>query len=391
MQFKPSNNAMSLPTAIPKSPLELDVINLVGYGQTVQPRSIGYDDGYVYGNASTNDKIFKTNGGFSTPPSDLEYGQQFDGLAGFTGSIWGVFKTYAGYVVIEKITATTSAIWFSDAFGSGFTKVLNLDRGIANMMNMSFYNNGEHDTVCLVSEYVQGAIAAGSECRLFASFDGGATWAAIKTLPAAINGAYNSHWHTQVYDPYDARIYASAGDADNAMLYYSDDLGQNWSTVPLASYTLPSHHPQPTMMIPAHNKIILGADNGLAPSVMSLVKDNSYKLKNTETFKFQHEYSVYPGDVTMAAGKYARPPYAIDENEIYFLVPGFTGHRQAYVVGSGDAGQTWHKVGTLNLSRTVNTTNTPNGIVGPDINGYMYVYFAANHIARFKKAEWLFN
>jgi len=384
--------------AYPENELEMvEVIEMAVYSQQVIPTSVGYDDRFLYAYSKVGKRLTRIKNGFQTKSTtDLEYGFDFTGVAEFIGTITHVEKTYSGFVVVETIQGTPnrSNIWFSNNFNSGFTKVLSLDRGRVAEFNFTAYHSGtNHNNVLMVSEYTtnKGNHVAGQEARLFISTDGGATWRLIRTLRTGVNPDHNIHMHTQVYDPYDARIYVSSGDHnDHAELVYSDDLGESWITIPLSTYTsrYPGHHPQPTMMVATPTKIVTCPDNGLPGGVLSLIKDRKYTLIPGETFTWEYEHAAYP-HMNSAAGKFALG-YIKNGKEIYFVVPSWPGHKRATIVGSGDVGNSWYNLGALNLTGDV-SSGEARTIVGVDVNGYMYVVFSSNKIAKYKPAKWVYR
>jgi len=372
-------------SAYPKKPLDYSVINSSTYGTVIHVSSIGFD-GSLYGYSSLK-KIFRTADAFATA---LDYGQDFSGLIPSTSSLLHVFQTHAGYVVIETDSTTKrGGIWFSTTFTSGFTKIVEMDRGYPIKLNTSIYNAGVNQTVILCGEYViTSPNPASGGLRLFGSFDGGATWVSLKET-VLVDSVYNSHWHASTYDPYAGRIYAQTGDATNAMLYYSEDLGQNWNEIRATDEN--GVLPQPTTLISFPDIITALPDRGYPPCVLSIKKDTNYKDINGEKFLFSLDYSIYPAFGT-GAGKYTGRPIAQDGIEAYFQVPTVTGHQQIFVVGTADGGQTWHTVLVLNLSRYA-SGNANEGIVGPDKNGFLYMYYNDNgaKIAKITKQNWIYS
>lgn len=370
-------------TAYPKNTLKVSkIVNTATYGFGMMPKSVGLD-GNLYG-VRSDLTLYRTLDGHET----VETGAKMDDITGWIAGqgVSRMFQTYAGYVVIATHAAGYKAsIWFSTSFTSGFTMVANLDRGAAGNINISAYNKGFGQTVILVGEYVMPAPVAGQECRLFASFDGGATFNVIHTLPAK-DPTVNNHYHATVYDPYDSRIYASSGDAQNAALYYSDDLGVTWSTIDALYKGL---HQQPTLMMAFPDKIATGPDRSTAPVVLSLYKDRQFDLPNTEKFRYELDYAIFSKTASTGASSYSFSPYAQDGVEAYFTVPG-SKSRPLMVVGTGDGGNTWHKVFTINLAKTASGA-ARDGIIGPDKNGLMYLPFrdTGGKIAILEKAQWV--
>lgn len=386
-----------LPVAFPERDLEMvDVIEMgPAYGQVVEPKSVGFDDGVIYGVAGLGKRLVKINNGFATKSmTDLEFGFDFATNPDFVGLVAWVEKTFAGFVVVETIQGTpnTSNIWFSPTFTGGFSKVATLDRGRVTEFNFTSHHGGPYNTVLMASEYPSNINnhVAGQEPRLFMSLDGGATWQLIKTLSPPVNPAFNNHIHTQVYDQYDARIYMTNGDGDNAKLEYSDDLGATWRTVPLSSYTdlYPSHHPQPTLMIATPNKIVMSHDNGLPGGILSLIKDKKYTSVGGETFSWKFEYATYP-HMSGASGKFGFT-YVQRGKELYIVIPTFQNHKQAHIVGSGDGGNTFYNVGSLNLTNLASNQETRQ-LTGFDKNGFMYLTFGTTRIAKYRPAVWLYS
>ena len=344
------------PVAVPTSPL---VWEFMYKDPTVVPRSIGID-GNLYLSSLTNVIYMSEDGG-----TTLVAGASF--AAETPSSVIYVTRTDTGYVVITRNTASgIAAIWHSATFGSGFTKVQELNGGHVELFNIFFYHGKRNDRIGLVGEYKQGAVP--SPLGLYLTRNGGQTWTRIldtvRDDPLA-----NSHFHHAIYDPYRGRIIAACGDGvDNGRVRYSDDMGATWKTVNTGTWA--DGFGQPTLMIPTYKRIILAPDSGSVPAlVLALENDDSFTAVNTETYKLRTLYGV--SDRTLAGEHYGEPPYAVNGDEIYATYWDKT-KRSINIVGSGDNGATWHRVYSAHMGAGFSLGAS--GIVGVDKNGWLFSY-----------------
>jgi hypothetical protein len=377
-------------TAFPQGELELQNRFTSTYPHEIT--SIGYD-GVAYGIRGVDNDLFYTLDGAN---SIIRRGSSITNTSGWISGQTPklVTRTHEGFVVLaENATAQNASVWFSETFDGEFQKVADLDRGRVSAIGRFIHNRGHNNSIILFGEYtLGGAPAPGQEPRLFASFDGGRTFEVILTLPRPKSDNFNNHFHAVLYDPYDSRIYASTGDGDNSVMYYSDNLGKDWKEAPCE---FGGAHQQPTLMIAFPDKIAMGPDRQLPPSILSYYKDRKFLSLGDEEFRLEYDYGILSNTpVTTAGGAYSHAPYAQDGIEAYFTVPG-TENYPGIVVGTGDGGNTWHKLYSFNMSRFEYATPRTHGIVGPDSQGYLYMFQQEKgtlyHLLSFKRMAWAYS
>ena len=121
-------------------------------------------------------------------------------------------------------------IWRTDenqGFGAGATyKTGNFSH---------YYGSTQHGNVIGVSTYERAGLEDTKKHEAWLSTDNGATFKKIfdKTTIASLqpNNDGRVHLHDIEYDPYSGVIYIWNGDYENAVLNYSTDMGNTWSTI----------------------------------------------------------------------------------------------------------------------------------------------------------------
>lgn len=370
------------PIAIPKTPLQYELKYFDSYPC---PTSIG-SDGAVYGRlgGAKTGKIFRNTDGFTGAIAGEE-GYDFS-VEQKPNAVIFVTKLDTKYIVVTSDKTTmTGAIWVSDSFTTGFTKVVSIaGGGYPDILGISWYHGSlSKEKVLLVGEYGQNGVSK----RLHATFDGGRTWSVIKQT--TVNDAtQNSHWHSSIYDPYRGRVWASQGDGPNALLSYSDDLGATWKDVPVASnnYGIDKH--QPTAMVAFSKKLFMAPDTNLInPSILSIPIDTSHTKLNSESFGLEWEHTVWDQEYCFL--QYGQPPVMQKDSEAYMLFPNFNGKKKHFIVATGDGGATWHNVLTA-----TGLDQFSNGIIGTDKLGFMYAYIVEGgnpKIIKMSRISWQYK
>lgn len=338
-----------LPTRSPDgawSPTELAVKHV--------PMSIGHD-GQVYGrNFNTpSEAMVRTADGFDTVDVGV------DNSTGDEALVW-VTNTTDGFVAIySDDTADTGSIWYSTAWGSGWSQVATT-RAVKDLaISRPVVDRTSGKTVLLVGEYISG-LDTSLDTDLRASFDGGATWSIIHTVSPS-DTAVNNHSHGSCYDPQMSRIWASFGDGANSFFGYSDDDGDNWTAVvtPDALTDPGGTSMQPVVVHPLGKRIAITPDRGdFNTGIWHVSKVGA----DTTT--------AHAVTDTNASSQFGNAPYAADGDEMYVLYPPInSGTNKVWMAGTADGGETWHNV----YERTLDGDSFPWGVVGPDANGYLFV------------------
>ena len=376
---------------IPKGMLEIE--KFYYSNPTFFARSIG-DDGNIYG--AQDGAIARSTDELET----VETGYQFN-IEGYT--LVFSTKTPKGYVAaLENRTDGdgTGKVFFSESFTDGFTEVLHMANGRPADLSRSYYHKFDpylvsvsgqdylprYNGIVLFGEYTTQTTA--KESKVYASFDGGQNFEAIYTA-GVIDPTLNNHIHACVYDPYRGRIWVATGDGGNARIVCSDNLGETWVDVNL--FTRDDNFPineiitQPTFIIPLRDKIILTPDGSQVPAIASIKLDNKYVKTGTEAYEMSWDFSVR-GDIHAGTG-YGRPPYVVDGDVVYTT---FSYNSKSFVVASGDGGNSWHYVMTLN-HKHVGGAGLAHGLIGLSKEGYMFAYYQRGTrtiLAKIKPIEW---
>lgn len=371
--------ANNKPLATPKTSLSLDVFTIEN---DLIPSSIGAD-GYVYFMGGVSERtIYRSNDSLAT----IEEGSTFSTPS---GRIKYVTKTHAGYVVVMGTAGGLAGrIYFSESFDSGFTEVLLGDLPFTTM-STGFYNQGSAlEDIGLVGEYVSNN--PNVVHKLYLTKDGGRTWK--HTLSTTIvDDSVSAHWHCCGYDQYSGRLFASCGDGDNRNLFLSDDMGDTWKAIKnfkADNIDLNKGHLfQPTLIIPTAERLSMSPDSTTVAGIMSLMRDKNYTSPTSEEWLLKWEHSIVP---ELAAYQFGVSPYVISNKAIYVLCPqSGSGNKKNFIVASGDGGNSWHNVYVSNLEGVAQMNY---GVVGTDINGYIYSRVINNgvkYIIRAKELEWI--
>lgn len=365
-----------LQTGTPLSPeglLDVEIMTEVNQ----KPRTIGSDN-FLYSINTGNGRVCRTDDGFET----VEYGYDFKGNG--MGDVESFTKTKAGYVayINHDDGSGTASVWFSDSFTSGFSKVVDLTNGhITSFIPRPIHNIGLG--VLMVGEYNKFKDPE-RLCRVWISKSGGApgTWQQIFEVEA-IDTQENFHVHGFCYDPFTARIYVSNGDYDNRKLQYSDDMGATWNVIDTVF--------QPTVVEVLPKRIVITPDANAQVGIMQIHKQTN------------KDYSVTPKITTelIAAdipsyGNFGRGPVGglFGGNEMYITFPeSGSGVRKSFVCATGDGGESWHLVATIDPIDGVGLTN---GVVSCPNTGFMYGeyldtipgYSGYKHLAKIKPLNW---
>lgn len=358
----------------PKGLLEIEILKNKKY----IPHSIGFDK-FIYGLNNGNKRMIRTNNGFDA----VEYGYDFFALD--IGTPEFVTRTRAGFVVyVNHKDNLTASVWFSQAFDTGFEKVLDLTNGyVAGAFvprPIHFVDNG----ILMVAEY---SIAKDplKPCRCWISRKGGIadSWELINTVET-VNSEENAHFHAYCYDPFQSRIYTSKGDYSNRKMEYSDDWGKTWNVI--------DTNTQPTLLEPLRKRIVTCPDFGDVVSVNTIEKcidgnytSNPYFKKQINIANISAYGNFGKGCVGGLVGS--------DEMYVTFSESG-SGVKKCFVVGTGDGGESWHLLQTF---EPTDGNGLVRGLVTDPNTGYMYGYYLANvfgdgsweHIAKVKPVEWV--
>lgn len=346
---------------------------------TPVPMSIGAD-GYLYAIKGGIDGavICRTNDGFQT----VEDGQDMTSLNA-NAKVRGVTKTQAGYVVVCEVGGGAGEIYFSEAFDSGFVKVLDMTTK-ARGMGVFWHNTDPAKQICMVCEY-SGTLE--KQHKLYVSTDGGASWTTSYTTTVT-DPLVVAHTHTAIYDPTSGKMFLSVGDGNNRLFLVSDDLGQTWgeftdyqiNTKDAWRFSADYKLYQPTVIIPTGRGLTLMPDTVFTPSVYTLDR-------NTTPWTLSWNTTTYWGAST--AQFFATAPFAQSGDEAYFIYPNNADPTQHFVVGSGDGGNTWHTLAEVRLTAAGSMNY---GIVGPDAGGYLYAYCkdaGVDYVWKALKPEWV--
>lgn len=229
-------------------------------------------------------------------------------------------------------------------------------------------------SVVLVGEYgfcTEESDKNGKKLRV--TFDGGMNWSVINNITVDMGSsdppyhAYNRHFHAAIYDPLTGRIWSSKGDVYNAKFEYSDDFGANWHQVAIDQYPV---DPQPTLMIAFPKNLIYFPDTaaqegqGIRSSVAmwEMYRDNKAHDMGADKFYAEPSHCVLNNKVCY--DYYGYGPYAQNGIEAYVVLPNMVqrGGSNAYILGTGDDGESWHML-------YHNAHSIIYGIVGLDRNG----------------------
>lgn len=303
-----------------------------------RPRSVG-TDGLLYG--ADGNVAFRTDDAFATTP---ETGNDFG-----TDSLYWITRVREGYVAVTTDDgADTGKLWFSSSWATGWSAVQAIRSTNFIAISKPVLGSGG-GTRLLVGEYGSGA----KERVLWFTEDGGQTWTAIRT-GTITNAAHNLHWHSACYDPDRNRIWACHGDGDNAWLGYSDNGGSSWTDLtPVGQYL------QPTMLEHLRHRIAAGPDKGQAVGVSQIALDGTYDGMVRTALSDVAASQQFPIGVRGGG-----------EGRLYVTIPpNGSGTDRLFILATGDYGLTWH---TLE-DRTLDGAVFSQGIVGPDLNGKLYL------------------
>ena len=380
-------------TKRPKNTLKLQEIAITGL------RSVDHD-GYLYFINSgvikrTNDSGVTEEVGFDF--NDPESGGE-EGIR-----VRNFQKTHHGYIAIcdkEGETENAGSIWFSESFDSGFTKrVLWQDNGedqyhtpnSFGSIAFHLFNPHAFNDICMVGEYTQGL--TGKDHYTYLSKDGGQSWEQAH-IQSPNDPTRQLHCHAVTYNPYTGHCFISYGDGDNAELYWSSDLGQNWhKAIPDNNTYNYVRGVNSTLLISRPNKVILGNDGGRPGGLHSLVFRNlDINKTNTDvmeqiTADIIEEYTF---NARMTSSGFHFPIHSVvnHENDIYVT---FNSSNLGLMdlLASGDGGESWHSVFSY---RTTGEGSVTTRVIGYDANDYLYLSIrkadgsSAWHKA--KKLEW---
>lgn len=369
---KETINRLRRPTAIPKGLLDPEVID--NPAQLV-PMQLGMD-GYYYGaRPFRGNLIFRSNDGFAS----YETGPNFSTI-GNGHRPQSVHKTKDGYVVI-----TESQIFFSDTFGSGYTPTLTLPEGSPGFAKIciDYRYSGVGKDVFLVGEY---SSMKNTPHNLYISLDSGQTWS-LTLSTIVVDETTNCHWHHAISDPYSGNLYAANGDGpDNRAQYISEDNGETWTAMTEENYY------QPTFMLPFSDRIVISPDSNVMMSQYNLLKRSS-GLTGGNEHKMELGISI-DEKIASSAGYATRPAATLNANEAYIVHPALISQpgAPAYIVATGDGGNTWHNVYGVKMNK--GAVRFHEGIVGVDETGHFYAYFRYDgeyYILKFKSIEWIYK
>lgn len=329
-------------------------------GLPLSPRSIGVD-GWVYGQYN-NTQMWRSGDGLATRDLSAQV---------FTGKqvLW-VSRVQEGYVALI-VNAPSPAtgdgeLWFSPDWETGW--VLRKSIGPVRVLSCPRPRRGPHGTVLLVGEYANNAVSP-TLLKLWLSVDGGQNWRAVRDTNGTTAG-YSSHWHQADYDPKRQRIWAVNGDGPNAWTGFSDDYGDTWEDSPFPDghplhSTVPgANHNKSTMLLIMGDSVHMCPDHDAWPTGIWTMDID----RGTPSTVIRQEVPVATppsGALQWAVGSLV----AQHGMEAYVSFPpnGST-DTNAYILGTGDNGRSWHLVSTIALG----TGTAQAGIIGPDKHGYLY-------------------
>ena len=214
-------------------------------------------------------------------------------------------------------------IWKASSFLDEPVLMATLDGGTANGVSTAYNKNGKE--YLIICGYTQDK---NIQHNVYLSQDGGETFTTIKTT-MGIDPAYNWHWHCAYYDDQDGKIWIAEGDDPSSRgVWYSSDLGVTWTKINSNRY-------QPTLIFSFADKVFFGRDYG-KPGLDSIRKADlpSNVLDFDLTFRDdQSGTSFYPiGRQAFQSGK------------AYIRFSAQIANEKSYIYGTGDNGNTWHKL-----------------------------------------------
>ena len=348
---------------------------------TFVPMSIGVD-GLAYGRAGGGLFAIRLNSaGTGQGGSALDFNGKAEHAGG--GKVRWVGNTTAGYVVVT-LAGSTTYVWFSTTWGplSSFTLKATIPFLALDALGIPApVTARDGSTVLFLAIWNSGATVK----PVWASFDGGATWAKIKDGTTAVDGGANNHWHAVAYHPRWSRIWLSGGDGANSWFGYSDNKGVTWQAMPTpvdSPVYDGSAYQQPTAIVTFEDRIFLGPDRGSIGMPPGLWEMDPISGRTAPRF-------AVDATVTTPDKQYPVAPFAQSGNEAYIAFPASTSmpigtRNHTDIAATGDGGRSWHKVATIAWS---GADLSSGGIVGPDNNGYLY-HVGPSGLTRAPRLSW---
>jgi len=283
---------------------------------------------------------------------------------------------------VVTVVGSTTYVWFSTTWGplSSFTLKATIPFLALDALGIPApVTARDGSTVLFLAIWNSGTTVK----PVWASFDGGATWAKIKDGTTAVDGGANNHWHAVAYHPRWSRIWLSGGDGANSWFGYSDNKGVTWQAMPTpvdSPVYDGSTYQQPTAIVTFEDRIFLGPDRGaFAPGLWEM---DPISGRTAPRF-------AVDATVTTANKQYPVAPFAQSGNEAYIAFPASTSmpigtRNHTDIAATGDGGRSWHKVATIAWS---GADLSSGGIVGPDNNGYLY-HVGPSGLTRAPRLSW---
>jgi hypothetical protein len=144
----------------------------------------------------------------------------------------GVVDHFPASVVATRVAGDGSIIvWQADntiwrgTIGAAFTEVYTMGG-----YPLVVYGTSVYENIVFCNEYTDLG-GATTHPYAYLSTDYGATWELIFTMPARVDFGANHHIHTVAYDRYQDLLWVVCGDTGNRGIYYSADMGNNWTAL----------------------------------------------------------------------------------------------------------------------------------------------------------------
>lgn len=218
-------------------PLPLPVVTpTIANGNNINPLAVSKDCTTVYagqGAAGSTQNTLKQSTNDGTSWTDIHT---------FSSAVVGFHQLDNGEALVA-VGYNTGSIWKSTGFVANpatatWAKVLD-SSGAACFFRgeWTLHPWTSSGSLVIVNEYGTQTAASGGPfaTKVWLSNDYGATWTVIFDLLTKFPGQNVLHMHASAYDPYWDRLWITHGDATGTGqngIYYSDDRGVTWTSVP---------------------------------------------------------------------------------------------------------------------------------------------------------------
>lgn len=343
-------------TRLPTGPLAWQYLSI-----DFLPHSVG-SDGLVYGHRGADRVLARVEAGA------MELGRDFGAYCQAGEYITWATRVPEGFIVVTSSDVSVAdnfgGLWFGETFTGSFSKITTT-RGINDFCISKPEQGPGGGTLLMVGEYSTDSPQPEHLLRL--TLDGGQSWSTVKTA-VVVDDTKNSHFHGCAYDPSRERLWSSQGDNGNSMWAYSDDLGETWTPVAMSTsdplYESDSIYQQPTTVLVFDDRVVVSPDRGLrlAAGLWICDPDGAHPRLGWT--------SPRQGVGEVPPNHFGRSPYVQAGDVAIVNIPDrFSGTKRAYMVGTGDAGLTWHLLSTVTLTASGGGSYP---IVGPDADGLVY-------------------